>query len=754
MKKFNNAKKRVLREFANSLRPTPFKSDRIANFNKVFNTKSNETYAIIDNLMGAFSWFPREPTDEDMENPNTKNLIDMYYAYRGKTARFLYIIGRESVVDRNITIPDFISRDAATNWFMNGELWNWRTSSPEDKFETSNYAGKVYAFEANTNLTKEIINQSFLDGKTEHCVLDPIKKWCETKMNDIEELGIAKGKDEKQITNSQKKYNAILNKINKKLLPKYKNGIPENEIEQVCEFLSIRIHIAYPFCNEIQKYGEDLKDSRQLFNFTNTRLNHIDSGNYILNNNCVEVSKNELLDIINELEDVGKPYAYKKNEDGINSVYTFDTWYKLEDHFQKAVQQLERKTGLDNMKIDDIQNSELSNFILNGTHYNTNIMFGYKNPSVKCIDQIKAYYNFKSTKYYQGFLGKITDFRKTDKIQGVGLYLIKDLQYKKVIVGKGAKNEEFIKTGGASIRSFFGNRKNEEFIKRSRFIEFNEKANLFKSNNIYTSAELALLDDMKYTYKIVAGCWGVKTLDFEFGEDMLNKCNKEPYINDEGELKFKGISYYAKITGAWDSHNTHSKFYMRGNDTYAGILQQKTDNFITKMYDDNEICIGIKKEHNHHLGHITAFILAYQRINMLEQLIEMDISKINSIYVDGIYYEEHSFKLLPTFEYKDTETYRDLSFRTDNQFITNVDNKFKFQFAEPRETYKTECFVGAGGNGKTHLNLSDTGLVNIVYSAPSNKLCSAKRNEFGVDSYSWNRITSDPILINKINSFK
>ncbi len=31
-------------------------------------------------------------------------------------------------------------------------------------------------------------------------------------------------------------------------------------------------------------------------------------------------------------------------------------------------------------------------------------------------------------KYYEGFLGKITDFRKTDKIEGLGYYTITNIQ--------------------------------------------------------------------------------------------------------------------------------------------------------------------------------------------------------------------------------------------------------------------------------------------------------------------------------------
>ena len=63
--------------------------------------------------------------------------------------------------------------------------------------------------------------------------------------------------------------------------------------------------------------------------------------------------------------------------------------------------------------------------------------------------------------------------------------------------------------------------------------------------------------------------------------------------------------------------------------------------------------------------------------------------------------------------------------------------------AEPREYYKTEIFTGAGGNGKTHLNLMDTGLVDVLFISPSWKLSSDKRREF--PSLSDNQVIQNPI---------
>ena len=60
---------------------------------------------------------------------------------------------------------------------------------------------------------------------------------------------------------------------------------------------------------------------------------------------------------------------------------------------------------------------------------------------------------------------------------------------------------------------------------------------------------------------------------------------------------------------------------------------------------------------------------------MLEQLLEMDISKIQRVCVDGIYYLDHKFERLSCFSHKTDMTFNNdpaecyLSNINDNEFI-------------------------------------------------------------------------------------
>jgi hypothetical protein len=95
---------------------------------------------------------------------------------------------------------------------------------------------------------------------------------------------------------------------------------------------------------------------------------------------------------------------------------------------------------------------------------------------------MKAYVQYKKSNYYEGFLGEITCFRKTNKIEGVGLYQINNIILSEIIQ------------------------------------IWNDKLKIFHENNVYTSAELKFLDFHNCSYDISYGCWGVQPLDI----DMLN----------------------------------------------------------------------------------------------------------------------------------------------------------------------------------------------------------------------------------------
>jgi len=733
MRRFNANKKRVLRELLNLNQPTPFRS--IRGFNKLFNTNTNQTYTILDDLVGTVVMpvvAPIIPLGADADlipDTNLDNIRNYLYVNRGKSVSITYLINSQDVLNRgnqpidfNIDIPN-VTGNEFEDWFV-GVRWRFMVTSNESIFEANDFQGKIYGRPQISVATTQRIKQSFLDGLA-HCVFAPILSWANERLTNAES------------ESSKKRYKAKINKLNK-YSKKYELGVPEDEIEDVCKDLNIKINISFTFSNQENNYGCKLKNADKVFNFINTRLNHLEVGNFVINKKPEYVSRDFIYAKKGELDELNEFYYTTKDNMGYNSIHTLNDCWSCSTDFQETLNKFEEANGLINMKICDIHDEELASFIKRGTHYNTSISFnrtnvGYieklanekeetyfyhnANDYTKLIDQKKAYYHFKNCRLYEGFLGKITDFRATDKVQGVGLYLITKIK--------------------------FGNNKITKLL---------QKLNWFKNDNIYTSAELKLLDSYKITYKIIAGCWGVEPLHFDFGEEFLQKTDKKPFVDENGDLCMKGISYYAKTTGAWDSHNTHSYRFIKGDEQYANILKNSNPELRVKYNNDNEIYIGIPKKSIYTLGHITAFILAYQRISLLDQLLEMDMDKLIGIYVDGIYYEEHSFKILNNFEAKEIDSC--VSFRSEG-FLTNIfETKPKIVYPAKRENYHKELFIGAGGNGKTHYNLMDTGLIKKLYVAPSHKLNANKKTEYNVSvEVLASLLTENPMNYKRIMKF-
>ena len=724
----NANKRRVLRDLMNELRDEPIKSVR--GFNKLFGTSTDQTYRIMDALVETNVLKPTggsSMTEEGYKEHNDIQYVkQLYTANKGKTMHFLALLTRnhtvsidedtiidmkkgDDVLDRTVTIPTTQGKEF--NDWLRRELFaaGWYKTSGATIFDL--YPVKVYTFEAKSLVNKQRIVQSFLDGLS-HCVFEPIEKWA-TEMKEKQDSA----------SSTVKKYNAVINKI-KKLSVEYKDGVPEYKCDDVCEKLNVRIEVTYLFTEETTVYGAKLIKPMHTFSFTNTRLNHVEMGHLVWNSKPKEVSYDELRGIVEQYDEQGIFYTYKKSFGKLSCVRTLTEAFSTITQYREAVAALEEKYHMDGMKIDDISDVQLSQFIKRGTHYNCNIAFpnssNNKNPrlDVKCIDQKKAYYNFQKCKYYEGFLGKITDFRKCNKIMGVGLYLIKDIK----------------------------------ITKKSKMNQYNQIMQIYKDNNVYTSAELRMLSDHGFSYKIVAGAYSLNKLEFHFGEEMLNKIAKTPYVDEEGNFSMIGSSFYALCTGSWDSHHTHNYNYMRGTEEDAQLFKNISKNEV-KYDHTGEISVGIPKKSIRHLGHITAFILAYQRISLLMQLMEMDVDKIEHIYTDGIYYREHDFTILDTFGRKPLDTYSSLCF-DETSFISNVFDDFNMTFANVRENYHTELFLGAGGNGKTHYNINDTGLVHPIFCAPSHKLNAVKHKECGIRVYTWAALLSkNPMLEMEIKRY-
>ena len=362
---------------------------------------------------------------------------------------------------------------------------------------------------------------------------------------------------------------------------------------------------------DLKKVGKSIKKALKKFSFINTKFNHIEHNELILENNIIttyinrdgineDLTSGQLINIMVKLDENNEFYMYKRNKGDISSIITLNGHYKCKNEYSETIKLFERESGLEYCKICDIDDYDLSSFIRNGCHYNTSINFidsliEDKNITDIChIDMKKAYANFRSCNYYNGFLGKITDFRKTNKIMGVGLYQINNIDFSNV----------------------------EQKMKQILL-----KLNIYQDNYIYTSPEIKFLEDNNITFNIIAGAWGHSPLEFDFNNDMLDK-------------KDNGVPYYAKWCGGANSYNCNTNYILKSSKKYADILKYNSEEYdnITHISQTDETIITMNKKNNFHLSHITAFIVSYQRLNLIEQLKEINYNNLIRVNVDCVYY--------------------------------------------------------------------------------------------------------------------
>jgi hypothetical protein len=610
----------------------------------------------------------------------------------GKTIMVEYVIGKKIVVSREYSIPSKFN-----NWWKKISLNDWYVNSDTDLFQNNEYEGNVYFYEPSDTLTTKKIVQAFREG-INHCVFNPIRLWA-TEIKDS---------CEKKNTTFYR-YDKLIRDLDK-LEKEYENGVPEDALPEICNKLQIDISVDLPFCQNKVVEGQSIKKRLKHFKFTNTRLNHVDLNEVVGENNFIEVSQEELIEIQKELNEKNEFYTFRKNNNTVSSINTLDKQYKLKNEMINIFNQFEIDTGLNHCKIDDIDDRELTDFINGGTNYNCTVDFSDDRENVKHIDMKKAYVKFRSCFYYTGFLGKITDFRQCNKIMGVGMYLITNLEF--------ADNW---------------------------FKGYNDKMKMYLDNNVYTSPELLMLNDYGVKYDIVCGCWGVEPLHFDFTEEMINGVDE----NSIGEKKPK---YYAKWTGMCDMHNLEKKFWIKGNKEYFEIIKAHCEEGTIRYYDNESGCISIKKKHNYHLSHITAFITAYQRINVIEQLKEIDIDNVVRVCVDGIFHREEHIELKNVFRIKDEFNFDNIAGDSYvSNATTNIEHDYFICDIKSRNHFNKELHLGAGGCGKTQYNCDDKGLVKVLFVAPSWKLARCKNKETGINCSVWARlITVDPIRISEI----
>jgi hypothetical protein len=547
---------------------------------------------------------------------------------------------------------------------------------------------RIFLYEGTEVLTTEKIQQAFQEGSI-NCVIKPMLDWA---MSCLEK---ATGRS------SKFEYNKIIGTLNE-MIETYKLGVTEPDLHTICSRVPVDITIVKPLSHETLYTVKCSKKARKHFKFINVHLNHVEQ---YVNTNIVEhKTRPELHEIQKQLNESNTYYTYTKDGINISSISTPERTYSLSNEYFEFCKEWETKVGLDVCYLDDVKQKDLSEFVRCGVHYNKTIDFQCSNPwNVNSeefigmpyhIDMEKAYIQYKKCNSYIGFPSKLVEFRKTNKIEGIGYYQIQNV----VIFNLVLDNLNNI------MQVYF--------------------------DGIYPSSDLKFLAQHA-TFEIVAGAWAIETLNF----DMTDQFFTEKYDNVTG---------YAKYIGCCSRNEPRKRIWMRGDKTMAQLVQQSEGRL--ENYSNGEICLSFDKGYNYHLSQLSGFITSYQRIQVLEQLMTIEYDNLIHVYIDGIY-TKTKVEFVQPFREKPDEIH--FGNAPSDMYITH--SNYEENIPEAREFHPYELHKGPGGTGKTHKNLKDTGLIKPLYVAISHKLTTNKRLEYEIQTEVLaNLLSTDPKKISDI----
>lgn len=540
----------------------------------------------------------------------------------------------------------------------------------------------------------KVIQKAFFDGKM-NCLMKPIIDFGREKIATA------------QTKKTKEKYVTFLNKAIL-LENKYHDiGVSPDAITEISNILQIDIHVSLPFQKEYI-VSKSNKKSLRTFQYVNSRMNHVEFDEVSHTNNEVIMNQQELLDLKKKLDDNDIYNTYKKSNLNICEITTNEAVYRLPNAYNDIVHKFEMESGLSDCKLCDIKHHDVSEFIRQSIHMCETVI---KNGDIEGkefyhIDMEKAYVNYKKSKYYDGFAGKIHDFRYCNKIVEVGIYKIENL----VLNGRMKKWNKLLKS-------------------------FND--------NVYPSMILKLLDDEGCTYDIVGGCWGSK-IDFDIPQELIDFKEK---IDEK-----KSIRGYCKWVGRSMCKNLEHSFYIKSNEDFVSHLCKEIKAKFRVF--DKEVKVSFPKQSNYHLAHVSSFIVGYMLTNIMEQLFEFEPEDVLKICTDGIYHTKKDVVLKNCFRVEEREKI------TKNVgsgiYLSNHTCDRRFNIGAFKEEHNmVELHLGCGGSGKTHAQLVDDGLVGVCYLAPSWKLARAKQKEYdGITCDTTAKASStDPSIYGRLKRF-
>lgn len=622
--------------------------------------------------------------EDDFENSHLVRDLLQQNNIRGSVRIFLIgverIFGNQLLQSQDYTVP---AVGGISSWWSNNSFYiDWLVSSLETIFEEQepDFEKLIITIVPQTFIRPINYIQSFQEGIT-NCVLTPILNYFEGK-----KLG-SESKCKKATFNKKIKQT-------NQLMEKFIDGVPKGGVKEIVETLNVNISITDATRNTIIE--EKTKGKQyNTFKFINTRINHVEEYTNVSYDKKTEISKDEYKKTMKELDETNEFYTFTKNE-----IHTKEKWYRISDPDDEAVQEWEDEQKLD--KIEYFADPEMSEFVRKACHYGSCVDYKedpFRHPELlKHIDHKTSYFRYEETAMYKKY-----EFPTAPKVYSYipedfkwwkypGFYLIENISWTKV---------------------------------RTHIKQHLNKLNIYKTKDVYCVPELVFMKQLGITFKVVMGA----------------------FAYTKRELEAQGIldcgSVYKKWAGKQAMVILDKKITFKADKKLAQQLTFDYGKDRVRYYEPLLECsIYTRKQKLFHRSHISAYILAYSRIQILDQLFKIPVDKVRRVQLDGIYYEDCEIEQVLSFQNKPVEPKKNVGCDT---YISSYDGE-EWTPGSWRESHlhRVCIFGGEGGSGKTHSALTDRGLYDPVFTTPTHKLKEDKIKEYNLtNACCWNPILGE-----------
>lgn len=514
---------------------------------------------------------------------------------------------------------------------------------------------------SDVELPSERLAQAFRDGAV-HCVIEPLVNLWDSMANNSESDA------------SRKRCRQIANSI-RSLEDAYPLGVPQgDDMERVARAAKRKIVICNILNQDLEVYN---KNCNKLFVFTNTRNNHIEVGKLAINCNYEYVAQDELNTII--AQHITDKDFFMIDGDIKNGVPSRirsmkGAWCVLNEE-KEIYDAFNEQVGIKNCQINAVQYPELNEFLKESRIINAWVAPLSENPNEATghIDLKAAYTQAKQCAFYEGYLGTIHQYRKVEGVDNSfmdahpGIYRFRVCSMPSALLSK------------------LGMKINYTYILPSSEIKF------------YISLGLRV--------QLIEGAWGAM-IDIDWTPEMLENRRYCMWAGKLGQDKPEE-SYTFYGDKKWASHLKST----------LGDAKVYFSDYMCGGQDYSAISVRVPKKSYYTTHHILSYITSYVRIQMIQTMMQFDISQLRKVVLDGLYFvgeNKVSSELFGIKEVKEHNGFRDGWFTASTS---------SYDFAPINKDLLTNAVLtGQGGSGKSYSVLNDNGFVNVMYVVPQHKL--------------------------------